>query len=229
MPIISKFRQLAVVLLLLACTPRALHATTVLHIDVDFLLNKAALIIEGEVISSEARWNTGKSHITTFITFQVNDTIKGDPGGTNITLGFAGGTVDDMTMQVSGMTYPAVGDKGIYFFEEPSQSLVNPLLGWGQGHFRIKSDSSGKQRVLTENNAPVMGLDDDTASSSTRTSTIPGEPLSRGVAKGVRAGKRNDARGSAMDKNEFKDSLKAKLAANQSSADSAHQTPGKKP
>lgn len=225
MAVVSGFRQWAIALLLLACAPRALYATTVLHIDVDFLLTKAALIVEGEVISSEARWNADKSRITTFITFRVNDTIKGEPGSSTISLEFAGGTVGDTTLQVSGMTYPTVGDKGIYFFEDPGQSLVNPLLGWGQGHFRIKSDSRGDERVLTESNAPVMALEEDAASSRRSASATPEEPFSRGVAKGIRAGKHDDARSSAMDKKAFKDSLKARLTA---SDNAAHQTPGKK-
>lgn len=211
MALFSKLKYLATVLLLLTCTPSALYAATVLHVDLEYLLDEAALIFEGEVIASQAQWNDDNSRITTFITFQVDDTIKGNAGDRSLTLGFAGGTVDDTTLRISGMVYPAVGEKGIYFFEDPSKSMLNPLLGWGQGHFRLRADSAGEERVLTEDDAPVMGVDETTDAGSTVARGIVSEPFSQGVAKGILTGGRDQSLSAAMDKEQFKESLRTRL------------------
>jgi len=213
MTISPKLKYIATAILVFFSTPHAIFATTVLQVDVDFLLNRAMLIFEGEVVSSEAKWNRDKTSITTFITFRVKDLIKGETRSSTVTLGFSGGTVGETGLQVSAMVYPSVGENGIYFFENPGQQLVNPLVGWGQGHFRVKKDSHGMERILTEGGVPVLGLDAATTNGSDRgNAKMPQKtPFSHGVARGVQAGRRDDALSTAMGKKQFKDTLKARL------------------
>ena len=71
MTINLKLKHIAIAILVFFSSPQALFATTVLQVDVDFLLNKAMLIFEGAVVSSEAKWNRDKTSIATFITFRV--------------------------------------------------------------------------------------------------------------------------------------------------------------
>jgi len=229
MTINPKLKHIAIAMLVFFSMPQALFATTVLQVDVDFLLNKAMLIFEGEVVSSEAKWNHDKTNITTFITFRVKDVIKGEIQSSTMILGFAGGTVGETGLQVSAMVYPPVGETGIYFFENPGRQLVNPLVGWGQGHFRVKKDSNGLDRILTEAGAPVLSLDvagmNGADRGNARKPSI--SPFSHGVARGVRAGKRDDDLSAAMDKKQFKDMLKARLATVKSNAKSTIGPAGK--
>lgn len=138
-----------------------IHASTVLQMDVDDLLDKAEFIFEGQVINSESTWNQNRTSINTHITFRIIDTIKGNHNQENLTLIFAGGTVDGLTLNVSGMVYPKVGEKGIYFVENLNGQQVNPLLGWTQGLFRVSNDDNGEERITTENKTPVIGLTQD--------------------------------------------------------------------
>ena len=213
MTINPKLKYIAIAILVFFSAPQTIFATTVLHIDVDFLLNKAMLIFEGEVVSSEARWDCNNTSITTFITFRVKDIIKGEHQSLTVTVGFLGGTVGETGLEVSTMVYPPVGENGIYFLENPGQQLVNPLVGWGQGHFRVKEDSNGVERILTEGGAPVLGLDFAvTNGADSGNAKMPSISLfSHGVARGVRTGKRGDALSTAMEKRQFKDTLKARL------------------
>jgi len=224
-----KLKHIAILIVVFFSVPQALFATTVLQVDVDFLLNKAILIFEGEVVSSEAKWNRDKTNITTFITFRVKDIIKGEPRSSRVMLGFAGGTVGEIGLQVSAMVYPPVGENGIYFFENPGQQLVNPLVGWGQGHFLVKKDGNGMERILTEGGAPVLSLD-VTVMNGTDRSNARKPPIlsfSHGVARGVRTGKRDDALSTAMEKKQFKDTLKARLATVKLNAKSTLGSTGK--
>ena len=229
MTIIPKLKFFAVALLVFFSVPQAGFATTVLRVDVDYLLNKAALIFEGEVISSEAKWNRDKTTINTYVTFRVKDVIKGNPRSSTVMLGFSGGTVGEIGLQVSGMVYPSVGESGIYFFENPGKQLVNPLVGWGQGHFRVKKDNNGKERIVTEGGAPVLGLDVAVINGADKgNASKPSiSPFSQSVARGVRTGKRDDALSTAIGKNRFKDLLKARLANVKSNAKSGSGTLGK--
>ena len=214
MKIVPAWGRIALALSMLILAPKALLASTVLHVDVDFLLNEAALIVECEVLSSEAMWNPGHTYITTFITFKVKDSLKGRAQSSTITLEFSGGVVGDTRLEVGSMVYPSVGEAGIYFFENPGERFVNPLVGWGQGHFRLQKDQLGVERVLTESGRPVLGLDMDGALDDTAgTTPAPvNAPFSHGVAKGVKTGKRDDGLEAAMEKKQFKDALKARLA-----------------
>lgn len=213
MTINPKLKYIAIAILVFFSAPQTIFATSVLHVDLDFLLNKAMLIFEGEVVSSEARWNRDKTSISTFITFRVKDIIKGEPQSLTVTVGFLGGTVGETGLEVSTMVYPTVGENGIYFLENPGQQLVNPLVGWGQGHFRVKKDSNGMERILTEGGDPVLGLDvavmNGADSGNAKKSSI--SIFSHGVARGVRTGKRGDDLSAAMEKRQFKDTLKARL------------------
>ena len=229
MTINAKLIHFAIAVLAFFSVQQALFAATVLQVDVDFLLNKAALIFEGEVVSSEAKWNHDKTTINTFVTFRVKDVIKGDPHASTVMLGFSGGTVGEVGLQVSGMVYPSVGESGIYFFENPGKQLVNPLVGWGQGHFRVKKDNNGKERIVTEGGTPVLGLDVAVENGADRgnASKPSNSPFSHGVARGVRTGKRDDALSAAMGKKQFKDLLKARLANVKSNARSSSGAAGK--
>lgn len=198
------------VLLVLFSTPQALLATSILQVDVDALLEDARYVVEGEVIASEARWNEDKTRIATHVTIRIKDVVKGNERPATMTVSFSGGVVGDNGLHVSGMVYPAVGETGIYFLNNPAQRYVNPLVGWGQGHFRVSKDSNGVERILTERGVPVLAIDDAQASDQQgKSGKI---PLSKGVARGIRTGKAGDALTNAMEKSQFKAALKSRMS-----------------
>ena len=134
------------------------QATTIMGMDVDRLANDAELIFEGEVIAVNARQQPGSGIIHTYITFTVLDVIKGNDPGPTLELRFMGGSHEGKIVQVTGMTQPRLGEQGIYFVESLSQDMVNPLLGWSQGHYII-DETSGDRRVRTVDNKPVTAIE----------------------------------------------------------------------
>ncbi|MCG8414596.1 MAG: hypothetical protein MI746_10305, partial [Pseudomonadales bacterium] len=52
---------------------------------------------------------------------------------------------------------PKVDEEGVYFVESTSRDLINPLLGWSQGHFLIVDDE-GERRITTSNLRPVTDV-----------------------------------------------------------------------
>jgi hypothetical protein len=91
--------------------------------------------------------------IHTYVTFQVMDVIKGTRGNGTVTLRYLGGTVGDLSLHVSDLQLPPVGERGMYFVESLSVPKVHPLYGWDQGHFLIDNE-----RVLTRGRKSVVGF-----------------------------------------------------------------------
>lgn len=199
-------------------------ATTVSHIDFDQVIDTAELVFEGEVISANATWDSDGKSIFTEITFRVDDVIKGYHPKENLTLRFAGGVVNDTGMRVSSMVYPDIGERGIYFVENKNRVQINPLVGWGQGHFLIEVDDANNERILTENRDAVISLESTATNTSLSGKTAVKPSLSipefsEGVARGVNTGRKiksntpNDKvlLRDAIGKPEFKALIKARL------------------
>ena len=129
-------------------------ATTILGMDIDQLAADAEFIFEGEVILTETREDSRSGIISTYVTFNIVDVMKGDYDAASIELKFMGGAFDGRMVQVSGLKIPQMGEQGIYFVESTSRDLINPLLGWSQGHFIIVDDD-GERRISTADEKPV--------------------------------------------------------------------------
>ncbi len=145
------------VLLISSLTFNFSIASTILSMDVDQLAVQSELIFEGEVLQHVAQQDFNTGIINTYVTFSVLDIIKGDYDADALELKFAGGTINGETIEISGLILPKVGEQGIYFVESINRSLVNPLLGWSQGHFLILEED-GERLVNTVSNAPVTNV-----------------------------------------------------------------------
>ena len=133
---------------------QAVHATTILGMDIDQIAQDAEFIFQGEVVALESRQDNGDI-ISTYVTFTIHEVIKGDDSRDSIELKFMGDSIDGRMTQVSGLTLPKQGEQGIYFVESTSSDLVNPLLGWSQGHFLVNADEEGTLSVSTVENQPI--------------------------------------------------------------------------
>jgi hypothetical protein len=189
------------------------HATSVRQISMDEMLHDCQFVFEGTVLTLEAEENSQK-RIHTYVTFEIQDIIKGEYSSNSITLSFLGGTVGDVTMGISDMKIPQVGERGIYFVESLERSQVHPLYGWSQGHFLVQPDDTGTDRVMTSNEQPVTEAMKDIPVEQMNASqgTVP--LLSKGVARGITfAQKKNDNKGLTAE--EFKKILREKMGMNQ--------------
>ena len=122
-------------------------ATVILEVSFDEVVQGAEFIFEGRVVSKETRPSPIGGTPFTYFTFQIMDVIKGSFPGNTIELGFMGGTLNDLTLEVEGMRMPEVGEKGIYFVESLDQQ-VHPLYGWRQGHYLVVTDPEDLQKKV---------------------------------------------------------------------------------
>ena len=128
----------------------ATRATTVVPPTFDELVGKAELIFQGSVTSVRSQWvgEGAQRHIASYVTFAVEDAVKGNPGA-SYTLQMLGGTVDGETMEVSESPKFVVGDRDILFVEHNGQQFI-PLVGIMHGRFRIQHEvQTGREIVAT--------------------------------------------------------------------------------
>jgi hypothetical protein len=112
------------------------HGSTIAQIGTEDLINNSELIFEGTVVSVSTELNE-LGRIYTYVNFSVQDVLAGSiTSGSMLLLRFSGGTVDGVELDL-GVRIPAVNERGIYFVEKVSPGLINPLLGWDQGHFIV--------------------------------------------------------------------------------------------
>lgn len=126
-------------LLLVALTGAGLslvRATTVIPPSFDELCAQAEVIFQGSVTKVQSQWigEGAQRHIATYVTFKVEDAIKGNPGASYAIRVF-GGTVGEDTMGISDAPTFTVGDDEILFVEHNGSQLI-PLVGIMHGQFQ---------------------------------------------------------------------------------------------
>jgi len=133
-----------------------LGATSILGINIDEVAQGAEIIFEGKVVEHNVRENAA-GMIVTYVTFRIEELIKGEYDEPLLELKFTGGRLGRRTMEISGLRIPSPNEEGIYFVESVNRNLVNPLLGWSQGHYLIY-EQNGERRVSTVNDRPVTDV-----------------------------------------------------------------------
>ena len=148
------------VLLLLSCVTLAVpvaRATTVIPPTFDQLVTDAEIIFEGTVTAMRSEWAGQGSdrHIVTYVTFKIEDAIKGALGA-DYTIRMFGGTVDGQTMEVTDAPRFKAGDRDILFVEHNGTQFI-PLVGIMHGRFHVQADESGTERKDREGQRRASG------------------------------------------------------------------------
>ena len=110
----------------------------------DFL-EKTNYIFTGKLIDKKSYWSEDGSSIMTRHVFDVQDTVKGTPGGT-VTVTEYGGTVGNRSMTLSHNSNYVLGQEYLVFtyvdLLKHNRTLAGPL-----GQFRVISDRGGSRVI----------------------------------------------------------------------------------
>ena len=134
------------------------RATTVIPPTFDELVDQAQVIFQGTVTEVKSQWagEGAQRYIVSYVTFRVEESLKGK-SGQSYTIRMFGGTVDDESMGVSDAPVFVAGDKDIVFVQNNGTQFI-PLVGIMHGRFHIQRDRSGHESVLTNENEKVSTL-----------------------------------------------------------------------
>jgi len=126
-------------------------ASVIVRIPFEQVVKGAELIIHGSVLSAETRVSPISGKPFTYFTIRIDEIIKGDYPFETIEIGYMGGTIGEMTLEVSDMRMPRVDERGIYFIETLGAQQIHPLIGWQQGHYRvIVNQDTGREVVVSQ-------------------------------------------------------------------------------
>ena len=168
-----KLLRSLVLVFLVSVALSAARATTVIPPTFDELVTKAQIIFEGTVTGLRSEW-TGQGtdrHIVTYVSFKIEDPIKGATGG-DYTIRMFGGTVDGHTIEVADAPRFKVGDRDILFVENNGTQFI-PLVGVMHGRFHVVADNNGaNEKIAKDSGATVadptkLGQDENAAVTGT--------------------------------------------------------------
>jgi hypothetical protein len=137
----------------------AARGTSVVPPTFEELVNQAEVIFQGVVTDVRSEWaGTGaECHIVTYVTFRVEDRLKGDVG-TTYSIRLLGGTVNGQTMVVTDTPKFEAGDRDILFVENNGSQFV-PLVGIAHGRFRVDREQvTGREVVMTNERKAVSDV-----------------------------------------------------------------------
>ncbi len=160
------------------------QAASVRQVSMAEMLQNSELVFQGEVLSLESV-ETGPKQIHTYVTFRIEDIVKGQYPQGIITLRYLGGTVNNRTLAVSDMILPRPGEHGIYFVESLERRQMHPLYGWSQGHFLVQPDDTGVGLVTTRRGDPVTGINPGVSLAPENDIQAAGPFFDPGVVRGV--------------------------------------------
>lgn len=135
-----------------------LRATSVLPPRFEALVDEADLIFTGQVIAQRAEWRNlqGQKSIVTLVTFGVQATHKGRAGST-VTLQFLGGTIGDVSLDVTEMPRFKTGERALLFVEK-NGTVACPVVGWQHGRFGVQTDTQGRETILKHDGQALMDV-----------------------------------------------------------------------
>jgi hypothetical protein len=146
-------------LVLSAAAFACLNATTVIPPTFEQLVGQAELIFQGTVTDARSVWEGegGQRHIETYVTFQIEDSLKGN-AGSSYTIQMLGGKVGEEGLVVEGAPKFEVGDREILFVEHNYDQFV-PLVGIDHGRFHIQRDEeTGRDIVMNDHGEAVKDV-----------------------------------------------------------------------
>jgi hypothetical protein len=134
------------------------RATTVIPPSFDQLVTQAQAIFQGSVTDVRSQWvgEGSQRQIVSYVTFKVEDSLKGDTG-TSYSIRMYGGTVGEDSMGISDAPVFKVGDRDIVFVENNGSQAI-PLVGIMYGRFHVQRDQSGQDVVMRNEGEPVKNV-----------------------------------------------------------------------
>ena len=143
---------------LLVCSAACSNATSVIAPTFDRLVASADLIFTGQAVAQRSEWRNanGQRSIVTLVTFGVEAVHKGRAGSTT-TLQFLGGTLGDVTLEVSEMPKFTLGERVVLFVEKNGEN-ASPLVGFHHGKFSLQKDAGGRATVVKHDGRALAGV-----------------------------------------------------------------------
>jgi len=121
------------------------HATSVLPLYLDEVIDQSTTAFEGTVTETHSARDAATHDIVTYTTFTVTDVLKGSVPAT-YTIKQIGGTLpaEKVTFRVPGIPQFKVGQDYVVFMAGVSAEGFSSPIGLAQGRFTVSQDAKGR-------------------------------------------------------------------------------------
>ena len=138
-------RALAAALLVLLAAAMPARASSVLPLDLDRIVAGAGVAFQGTVTDAHSERDPQTSWIVTYVTFRVDDALKGSVDGTYTVKQIGGRLASGETYRVDGVPSYTVGQSYVVFLTSPSSIGLSSPVGLSQGQFTIAQTPGGPE------------------------------------------------------------------------------------
>jgi len=136
------------VLLAMSLWAGELRATNQELANLQQLTQGAEMIVVGRCIAIKSAWDAQRMRISTYVSYDVEETIKGGLRDQQIVVKTLGGTVGSITqMMVGGPTFE-VGERALLFLTASDEPATFRIQGLRRGKLEIYSDTRTGERFL---------------------------------------------------------------------------------
>jgi len=131
----TKMRSLIGITLLVAILAVPAFATTGARLNLEQLVQRADLIVQGQVQSVYCQWDQESRLVFTYISIRVDDPLKGERRQW-VLVRQVGGSVGTIQMSVAGAPQFHSGEMAIVFLKRQDDSTFQ-VVGMNQGLYKI--------------------------------------------------------------------------------------------
>ena len=110
-------------------------ATTVARLNLEQLVQRADLIVQGQVQSVYSQWDDERHLVFTYISIRVDDPLKGERRQ-SVLIRQLGGTAGTIQMSVAGVPQFRSGEMAIVFLKRQDDGTFQ-VVGMNQGLYEI--------------------------------------------------------------------------------------------
>jgi hypothetical protein len=143
-------------------------------VDFGYLTARAETIFVGTV--SDIQVQLAVDTIYTYVTFSDLRVVKGSHPGGAVQVRFLGGNVGGESVHVFGMPRFVLGETNLVFLAGNLHDAC-PIVGWGQGRFKVRWDPASRQEVVYDDrDVPVSEIRGRQIVRARRTTSPRGSP-----------------------------------------------------
>ncbi|MCK6508897.1 hypothetical protein L6R29_02875 [Myxococcota bacterium] len=124
------------------------QATIIVKLDDQQMAQRAHTIIQGRVLSVNARWHAKDRRIYTYIKIAVIQRFKGDPQQQEIDIRQVGGAIHSIGSHVPGSARFKAGEETLVFLERQHNPRYFHVMGMAYGKLAILEDPKTQKRFL---------------------------------------------------------------------------------
>jgi hypothetical protein len=122
-------------------------ATTAVKLNLEQLVQRADLIVQGQVQSVSSQWDEKRRLVFTYVSIRVDEPLKGERAlkGQSVVIRQIGGNVGTIQMSVAGLPQFKTGGRALVFLKRQDATTFQ-VVGMNQGLYEIKEDVAISER-----------------------------------------------------------------------------------